>query len=82
LTELTKDQSTIEFWSKTIGTAGPDAEIGIEIEILGTDYYRATISRYDYYEIFEGYLLEVGEERLDYIISKGSKLVGCSVNND
>jgi hypothetical protein len=53
----------------------------IEESDLGEDYYRVTVGRYDYSEIFEGTLTPViGEEdRLDFKISKNSKLVSCEL---
>jgi hypothetical protein len=81
LTDYTENTSRIEFWSKTIGTDGPESDITISIEKLDTDNYRISISRYDYSEIYEGYIFETGEERLDYVISKNSKLVYCKLNN-
>ena len=66
------------FESKTIGKGSED--IKVEIRKIETyderDNYSITISRYDYQEFFEGPLEdEFGFERLDYKISKNSKLV-------
>ena len=71
--------------SKTIGRSSEyeDDLISFTIEEsdLGEDYYRVTVGRYDYSEIFEGTLTPViGEEdRLDFKISKNSKLVSCEL---
>ena len=81
LTDYTENNSRIEFWSKTLGTDGPESNIRIDIEKLGTDYYRATITRFNYSEVYEGYLFKTREERLDYVISKNSKLVYCKLND-
>ena len=67
------------FESKTIGKGSED--IKIEIRWIETyteknNIYSITISRYDYQEFFEGPLeIEFGDERLDYKISRESKLV-------
>ena len=75
----------LEMVSKTIGRSSEyeDDLIKVIIETSDTDedYYRVTLSRYDYVEIFEGTLNPViGEEdRLDFKISKESKLVNCEL---
>lgn len=75
-----KDSCIIKFWSKTIGTAGPDGKISIEIEDIGDEGYRFTIERYGVTEVFEGFTNpEVGTERIDYIIGRESNLVYCSI---
>lgn len=83
LDTLTKGWARIEFKAKTIGTGGPDGKIKVAIEKLDQDYYyRITISRYNYSEVFEGPVIDgtIGsDERLDYQVSKGSKLVECSL---
>lgn len=76
----------IEVWSKTIGRADPDYEddlITLQIEELKSgEEYRVTVSRLSYSEIFEGKLHPgKGEERLDYIISRDSKLVHVRFDN-
>lgn len=68
----------IDFSSKTIGSEGPESWITIKTEDLeeeGTQ--RVTISRYGYVEVFEGSWIKgsIEGERLDYKISKESKLV-------
>lgn len=67
------------FESKTIGKGSED--IKVEIKWIETyteknNIYSVTISRYDYQEFYEGPLEdEFGYERLDYKISRDSKLV-------
>jgi hypothetical protein len=71
-----KDNTKIKFWSKTIGTC--DEPVKVKIENIKDDTARITLSRYDYYEVFEGPLYPgEDEERLDYAISKYSRLVYC-----
>ena len=70
----------VEMWSKTIGRGDNDYEddlITVQIEeIERPEIYRFTISRFSYTEIFEGKLHPgQGEERLDYTISRDSKLI-------
>lgn len=79
----------IEFMSKTVGGVGPKDTLlegcGINIEIIYiSEYkYRIIISRFDYIEYFEGSLRpSLGEERIDNLISKSSKLVYCNIIND
>lgn len=71
----------ISFWSKTIGTAGPDGEITVGItKINGEDRYRIILKRYEYEEVYEGTVNpKPGEERLDHIISKDSLLSYCTI---
>lgn len=91
---IDNDNNVIEFWSKTIGGTEHDEDrIRINIEKVeieedndtDTDvdpYYRVTISKYDYSETFEAPTKPVEdktEERLDYVISRKSKLVYCSI---
>lgn len=91
---IDNNESVIEFWSKTIGGVEHDEDrIKINIEKVeieedndsGIDvdpYYRITISKYDYSETFEAPTAPVddkSEERLDYVISRKSKLVYCSI---
>jgi hypothetical protein len=85
-TNLGETDWGIEVWSKTIGKADPDYEddlITLQIEELKTkEEYRFTVSRLSYSEIFEGKLHPgKGEERLDYIISRDSKLVHVRFDN-
>lgn len=68
----------IDYSSKTIGSEGPESWITVKAENLeGEGIQRITISRYEYTEVFEGSWLKgsIEEERLDYQISKNSKLV-------
>lgn len=85
-TNLGEQFWNVEVWSKTIGRADPDYEddlITLQIEELKTgEEYRFTVSRLSYSEIFEGKLHPgKGEERLDYIISRDSKLVHVRFDN-
>ena len=79
LSQLGKGNGRIKFWSKTIGMDtldGVDCNIRVNIEKLkGPDSYRITLSRYNYYEVFEGGLFTIGEDRIDSKITKESKLV-------
>lgn len=77
---LDKSNWGIEVWSKTIGKSDPEYDtdsISIQIEeVKEKEIYQITISRFDYSETYEGTLYpEAGEERLDYRISRESKLV-------
>lgn len=68
--------SVIKFWSKSIGFC--DEHIKVKIENIKEDITRITLSRYDYYEVFEGPLYpDENEERIDNLITKYSKLVYC-----
>ena len=85
-TNLGEQFWNVEVWSKTIGRADPDYEddlITLQIEELKAgEEYRFTVSRLSYSEIFEGKLHPgKGEERLDYIISRDSKLVHVRFDN-
>ena len=85
-TNLSEQDWGIEIWSKTIGRGDPNYEedlIKVQIEELKEkEEYRFTISRFSYTEIFEGKLYpEQGEERLDYIISRKSKLIHVRFDN-
>ena len=52
----------------------------IEIEKVEDGLYRIYISRYAYSEVFEGKLVPgLGEDRLDWMITKNSKLVSCKL---
>ena len=83
LSKLLKNNTRIKFYSKTIGTdnsRSSDGNIKVNIEKLkGNDLYRITISRYDYYEVFEGGLFTLNGKRIDDIISSDSKLVYCEL---
>lgn len=86
LTQIALDNnaSSVEFWSKTIGRDrdiyDDDSKIKVKIEASGDNgIYMITISRYDYSEVYEGTLFpKEGEDRLDRVISKNSKLVYCN----
>ena len=69
----------VDFWSKTIGTAGIDGNITVTIEeSLDEGNYRVIIERFGHLEIFEGPIkVTAGIERLDYRISRLSELVYC-----
>ena len=83
LSSLSKGNNRIRFISKTIGTDtfdGVDCNIIVTIEKLrGEDNYRVTLRRYDYYEVFEGGLFTIGEDRIDSRITKDSKLCRCEL---
>lgn len=70
----------ISFWSRTIGRCREEDwdsdNIHILIEPVTTNigYWRATITRYDYVEVFEG-TINPSPYRLDFMIEQGSKLV-------
>jgi len=76
-----------EFWSRTIGRdkdLNDDGSIiTLKIENVSGYIYRIIVSRYNYEEIFEGPIktTELGEERLDFIINKESKLIYCTFVN-
>lgn len=82
-----KDLKCAEFWSRTIGrdkNFDDDSNIiNLEIEYISENTYRITVSRYGYEEVFEGPIRNVnlGEERLDFIINKKSKLIYCTFIN-
>lgn len=87
LSIATDNQKRMEFYSKTIGPSDDNENIKIKIEKI--DYfegekYRITISRYDYYEVFEGSIFTLPDrdgniENLEYIINQESKLIDCKV---
>lgn len=86
ITEEIGNEGVIEFISKTIGgSAARDSilegnNISVEILSIGNKKYRVIITRSGYVEYFEGYFItKFGEERLDSIISKNSKLVYCNL---
>jgi len=90
---IDSDKNVIEFWSKTIGGCDIDDDrIKVNIEKVEPEYnnttgvdedsfYRITISKYNYTETFEGSTkpTEDNEERLDYKISRNSRLVYCNI---
>ena len=78
LSEIMEDSDIcMNLWSKTIGTGGIDGDITVAIEQLEDDLlYRITVSRFDYSEVFEGYIDErEGYERLDRQIEYTSILL-------
>lgn len=77
LSNISKNDRRIEFFSKTIGT-DEDNLIKVRIEKLNNDYYRITISRFDYSEVFEGSIFDKSD-RIDYKINNESKLVRCNL---
>ena len=78
LSELCEGDEKLRLWSKTIGPGGRDGDIEVMVEKLDdTDdpEYRITLTRFDYSEVFEGYLTEKEDyERLDRQINCGSIL--------
>lgn len=82
-----KNLRCAEFWSRTIGRDSDlnndESSITLNIEHISDSIYRITVSRYNYEEVFEGPIktTELGEERLDYIINKESKLIYCTFVN-
>lgn len=87
LTKMFSEYINLEMWSKTIGRDSNEyeesANITVLIEEIGYQYYRFTISRYEYSEVFEGYLFNTpGLSRIDDLISRRSKLVYCRIKND
>ncbi len=80
LSEKTENDGRIEFYSKTIGIDDEyEGNIEVEIKHLKNSIYRFIITRYDYSEVFEGDIFGEKSERIDYIISKESKLVYCNL---
>ncbi len=74
----------IEVISKTIGRSSEfeDDLIKLYIEKINEEY-RVIISRYTYSEVYEGTLKpEPGEEKLDSLITKQSKLIRCNFYGD
>ena len=66
-------KAIIKFWSKTIGY--DETKIHVKIEDTEDGEKRITISKNGYYEVYE----TGGLERVDYQISKNSKLVYCEI---
>ncbi len=81
-----KENKGIEFWSKTIGSVNEFDSSGIitvTIELIEGYRYRVKLQRYSYSEVFEGTTTnKYGEERLDYKISRESKLCRCTIYNE
>ena len=83
---LAENDWGFEVWSKTIGKSDQDYDEDIIRFSIFTvepgEVYQISVSRFGYSEIFEGKLHpEAGEERLDYIVSKESKLVHLRFDN-
>lgn len=82
-----RDLRCAEFWSRTIGRDSDlnddSSLINLTIEHVEDYTYRVIVSRYNYEEVFEGPIKteELGEERLDFIINKESKLIYCTFVN-
>ena len=77
---LSKKNSRLEFWSKTIGPGGLDGDIKVKVEDTGNNFYRITVNRFDVQEIHEGYSeTDIVEERLDTVINKNSRIVYCKL---
>ena len=79
---LSDTSPKLMFWSKTIGRDtniyDDTRDITISIEELDTGDIRVDISRFGWTETFVGsFDARQNEERLDYLISKESKLVYC-----
>lgn len=85
LGKLYKDDFRIKFLSKTIGESESGKRNPITVKIVNTKpgFLKVTISRFGYSEIFEGPIEDNFDkkERLDYKISKESKLVRCELTN-
>lgn len=83
LSNLSKNSNSVFFYSKTIGKTfdeSDDDSITVKIEAVDLikKIYKITIKKYDYEEVYEGPLVgSESYERLDYVISKNSKLVYC-----
>lgn len=83
LDKLSKNESRIEFWSKTIGNGGISGDITIRIENTEEEYYyKVTIERYGIVETFFGYSwTKELDKRIDSIISRESKIVYCKLTD-
>lgn len=83
LSEGSEGIKQLEFYSKTLGVN--DEEIKIKIEELpyySGSKYRVTISRFDYYEVYDVNLNDTPDKNgeihpLETTINKSSKLVSC-----
>lgn len=80
ISQYYEEYKRVDFYSKTLGTDGPDSNINLIISKISEDYYNIEISRFDYTESFEGSILGNEYERLDYLISKYSNLISCNIN--
>lgn len=81
LDKLSKDESRIEFWSRTIGNGGVSGNITVKIEHTEEEYYyKVTIERYNIVETFFGYSWTTElDKRIDSIINRDSKIVYCGL---
>lgn len=83
---LPSGTSGVGFWSKTIGGTSDldeDGVIKIQIEDAGNEEFLVVISRYDYSETFQGKIIPtLGQDRLDNIINKYSKLLHMELINN
>ena len=80
LNELSVNDRRIEFISKTIGTDDEKIKVKIEKATNSNDYYRITISRFNYSEVFEGSIFD-GLNRIDFKINNESNLVRCDIKD-
>lgn len=85
LSILSERHKRIEFFSKTIGKGDDELKVGISKIEGKKEWYRVTLSKYDYQEIYEGPLyLEVDKDTniytsLEKSINQGSNLVRVKV---
>ena len=85
LTNNTRENRRIDFFSKTIGNAKEKVKIKISQVKRKSGYYTIEISKYDYTEVFTGSLFpelsskKVNETMLDTLINNESKLVFCDL---
>lgn len=80
---LSESNKRAELFSKTIGPGDEDIKVKIEKIQSKQEYYRATISRYSYSEIFEGPLyLDSSFDSLEKTINQKSKLVEIKIYNE
>lgn len=85
LANLSKGLNSIFFYSKIIGASLDESEnneITVKIEAINLNkkLYRFTIKKQNYEEIYEGSTVGDNDyERIDYIVSKNSKLVYCEL---
>lgn len=81
LDKLSKNESRIEFWSRTIGNGGVSGDITVKVEHTEEKYYyKVTIERYNIVETFFGYSWTTElDKRIDSIINRDSKIVYCKL---